>query len=106
MIDVSLACWLPGKPADEHAAEEPALHHPFDKLSWWRCNRLLPLTGPFSYQLLNISKLSHDGIKKGAKGAKFFREYLCRRTQGDRCLILQGTRGGAGCECKEEQVEL
>jgi len=38
-----MSAWLvglPGKPADEHAAEEPSPHHPFDKLSWWRCSDL------------------------------------------------------------------
>ena len=32
-IEVRLAHWLPGKPA-----EEQALHCPFDKLVWWRCS--------------------------------------------------------------------
>ena len=31
-IDVRLAHWLPGKPAEEHAPTGP-----FDKLSWCRC---------------------------------------------------------------------
>ena len=46
-------------------------------------------------------------LKKEQKVLIFFKEYFCRRTQGDKCLILQRTSGGAGCDCnKEEQVVL